>query len=78
MNNTQANLEANARKMISAKSTRELCEMFDATDERMKGDDFQAVATVRGLIMDELEARSPEAFAAWMEKFGPAAVAFAA
>lgn len=51
-----------AKAMIAARSTKSLIEDFILTGTT---DDVN-IPTVRGWIMDELEARNPDAFAAWI------------
>jgi hypothetical protein len=58
-----------ATAIVASKTTTELIEMFEETNYRQsaKTDDFEAVAMVRGWIMDQLEARNPQAFEAWLD-----------
>ena len=49
---------------IKNASTKKLLELWDLT-ENMKHS--QELAIVRGWLMDELEARDPEGFDAWMD-----------
>jgi len=57
--------EMTARKMIEAKSTKDLVEQFELTD--MIED--ENICIVRGWIMDELEKRNPVAFDAWIDAY---------
>lgn len=45
-------------------STAQLVEAFEATDT----DNRPEIPTVRGWLMDELEARNPDAFGTWMDE----------
>lgn len=56
-------LIANARKLVSSRTTEELCEMF----ESLVGKTSQAETNVRGWIMDELEKRNATAFELWID-----------
>lgn len=68
MNNTQANaVNALAADKLAQMSIPALAELFDLTDARQVNAEL---ALVRGWIMDALEAKRPEAFAAWMENYG--------
>lgn len=49
--------------VIKNSSTAKLIELFILTDSW----EDENIPTVRGWIMDELEARDPEAFDAWLE-----------
>jgi hypothetical protein len=59
-----AQLEAQARKSIAARSTEQLCYDFNATESQAGAS--REIAMVRGWLMDELEKRDAEAFDAWM------------
>lgn len=48
---------------IKNSSTEKLIDLFTLTDSW----EDENIPTVRGWIMDELEARDPEAFDAWLE-----------
>jgi hypothetical protein len=56
--------EAKMKALAKAQSIETLCQSFELTNNRI-GE--AGVATARGVIMDELEARNPEVFIAWME-----------
>lgn len=46
-------------KSLAAKlTTRKLCEFFESTNEK----DGMEIPIIRGVLMDELEARNPKAF----------------
>lgn len=57
--------EAKAREMIKTRSIETLVTDFELTD--LIAD--ENICIVRGWIMDELEARDPKAFDAWIEAF---------
>ena len=50
-------------KLVKERNTAQLVEMFEITDTQEMTPDL---ATVRGWIMDELQARNPEAFDDWI------------
>lgn len=54
---------AAAHQLLKGRSISSLCEMY----ESMNNDRSENAPTVRGWIMDELEARNPEAFNAWID-----------
>jgi len=56
-----------AKLMISHRSTANLIDDFILTSAV----DDANIPTVRGWIMDELESRNPEAFAAWIDQNVP-------
>jgi hypothetical protein len=56
-----------ARTMIANRSTENLINDFILTGTM----NDQNVPTVRGWIMDELESRNQDAFAAWMDQDDP-------
>ena len=56
-------LIANARNLVSSRTTEEICGMF----ESLIGKTSIAETNVRGWIMDELEKRDPNAFLLWIE-----------
>lgn len=58
---TTAQIQMN--EMVASLTTAKLCEAFELTNDNNDA----AIPTVRGVIMDELEARNPEAFLTWME-----------
>lgn len=58
-------MEEIAKNMISKKSTADLVEMFEITE---KQENSSEVYMVRGWIMDELEARDPDAFDKWIDE----------
>ena len=60
--------EAKARKMVAMRTTAQLLNDWDATEAAQYTPELP---TVRGWIMDELEARNPEAFSAWMDDEDP-------
>jgi hypothetical protein len=67
---TQEQLIAQARRLTASRSTDQLILDFEVTDSVMEGlsaDDHMNLAMARGWIMDELEARNPAAFEAWLE-----------
>ena len=53
-----------ATTKIQTMTVAQLAETFDATDAHAITEE---ITTVRGWIMDELEARQPEAFSVWMD-----------
>jgi len=53
-----------AHELIAARTTYELIADFEATDD---AEPSQELPIVRGWLMDELEKRSPIAFACWLE-----------
>lgn len=55
--------EQRARQIIKGQSTAALIEEFELTETQ--NDPY--IPTVRGWLMDELEARNPEAFDNWMD-----------
>ena len=55
--------QALMNEMVASLTTAKLCETFELTNDNNDA----AIPTVRGAIMDELEARSPAAFAEWMD-----------
>ncbi len=57
--------EIKARRMISLRNTEALVADFEATETN----NDPHISIVRGWIMDELEARDPEAFDAWIDAF---------
>ena len=57
------NAEARAIKIIRAQSIEKLIEQFELTETN--NDPY--IPTVRGWIMDELEARNPDALDEWLE-----------
>lgn len=68
MNTTQAtNANELAASKLAQMSVATLAELFDLTEARQINVE---VALVRGWIMDALEAKQPEAFAAWMDSYG--------
>lgn len=52
-----------AQKKIEALTTEQICEAFEKTNS-MEG---EHIPTLRGWLMDALEARNPEAFDTWMD-----------
>lgn len=56
-----------ARAMIKSRTTDSLIVSFIMTGYS----NDENVPTVRGWIMDELEARNPDAFAAWIDQDAP-------
>ncbi len=58
---TTAQLKMNG--LVESMTIKMLCEAFELTN----GNKDAAIPTVRGAIMDELEARDPEAFDRWMD-----------
>lgn len=54
-----------ARAIIANRSTDQLCEMFEATNNTDR-EKILEQAMVRGWIMDELEKRDAEAFERWI------------
>ena len=70
-------LETKMVAIVKARTTEELCEMWNVTQEQLKGashEEWVILAHVRGFVMDELEARHPEQFEAWMEEDGDPSV----
>lgn len=63
---TKTTAERMARKMLESRTTKSLCEMFEATNGE-NGNDLLQDAKVRGWIMDELEKRDAEAYDRWMD-----------
>jgi len=59
-----------ATSKIQTMTVAHLAAAFDATESLAITED---IATVRGWIMDELEARLPKSFAAWMDNLGMSA-----
>ena len=57
-----------AKRNIAARSTADLCGLFERTNKKEYS---QAVAVVRGLLMDEIEERNPQGFAKWLEEYAP-------
>lgn len=57
------NAEAKAKAMIATQSTEKLVEQFELTETINDKDIF----TVRGWLMDELEARDAQAFEKWID-----------
>ena len=55
-----------ARVIIANRTTTQLCEMFEATNEDT-GAGLPAEARLRGWIMDELEKRDVDAFNRWLD-----------
>ena len=55
-----------ARTIIANRSTAQLCEMFEATNNTDR-EKILEQAMVRGWIMDELEKRDAEAFERWID-----------
>jgi len=55
--------ETKARAMIKRQTTAALILQFEITETQ----NDPHIPTVRGWLMDELEARNPEAFDNWME-----------
>lgn len=58
------------RATVAALPLAKLLEAFELTNSR-QGDE---VPVVRGVLLDELEARDPAAFEAWMECSDPALI----
>lgn len=52
-----------AKKQISEMNTKQLIEVWELTTNN----DSEYVPMVRGWLMDEFEARQPEAFEAWID-----------
>jgi hypothetical protein len=63
MNSTNTGIPA----MIRNLSTAQLLDVWDLTGNRTE----REVADVRGWIMDELERRNPDGFAAWLDQDAP-------
>lgn len=61
---TAAEIAKNAIKEMNLKT---LVEVWELTTN----DDRDCIPMVRGWLMDEFEARQPEAFAAWIEQPAP-------
>jgi hypothetical protein len=61
---TPAQIEAKARAMVASRTTYDLITDFEYTETLLMSTDL---AMARGWIMDELEARDPDAFDAWMD-----------
>ncbi len=61
---TKEQITAKAKSITNGQSTEALIQAFEATNEQQMTPEL---AVTRGWIMDELEARDPEAFEAWME-----------
>lgn len=62
--------EINARNMIARRPLKKLIEDFELLDARIVDADHKITTEeimVRGWIMDELEARNPEAYEAWID-----------
>lgn len=59
--------EEKARNMLKGRTTAQLLEDWEET-ERAPMPMTPELALVRGWIMDELEARDPEAFETWLEQ----------
>lgn len=62
-----ANAEMKARRMIALQTTEKLIEQFELSELS----DDEAIYTVRGWLMDELEKRNPEAFDRWIDSLTP-------
>lgn len=63
---TLATIPAKAAALFARMTTRQLAEAFDMTDENPAPE----IPTARGWMMDELEAREPAKFEAWMTDEG--------
>ena len=61
---TAETITRKARAIIKARTTDQLIHDFILTGTMHDAN----IPTVRGWIMDELEVRDPDAFAAWMDK----------
>lgn len=67
---TRKQIENEAKDMVSKMSMAGLVEAFELTDKSIDGavdDEYIAIATSRGWIMDELEKRDGEAFLNWLD-----------
>lgn len=63
---TETNLEA--RKLVAGTSTKDLCDMYVNATERRKAstkDEARVVSHTIGWIVEELEARDPDASRRW-------------
>ena len=71
MKATASMLRAGMRSLIHALNTTDLCITWNLSsvkyEQATQDKDFLAIADVRGFLMDELEARDPAAFAAWLD-----------
>lgn len=59
------------RDKLSGLSLAAVVELYEATEAMPHSAE---VSEVRGVLMDEMESRNPEAFAAWIESNDPALI----
>lgn len=58
-----AEIKKQIKNIISEQNIKQLCQMFEVTNSQ----NDKSIPEIRGLIMDELEARNPKAFGTWMD-----------
>ena len=60
---TRQDMESIARRALASETTKKLIELWELTTDNTSPE----APVVRGWLMDEIEARNPAGFAAWLD-----------